>query len=146
MGVSRALTARSLSDLSDAMVALVRRYGRAPTGATSWRVGDRCVLTALEGFLTPDETALYEAEGAEFTYPMRSLFGEAIAAEYLRVAEEGLGQRVIGHRSEVLYTSGVCLEMFLLAPALLRSGAPLLNAGWHRPRALSLVPSSPDPA
>lgn len=146
MVVSRALTRESLSDLSDAMVALVRRYGRSPTSATSWRLGDRCVFTALEGFLTPDERALDGAEAAQLACRMRSLFGEAIAPEYLRAAENGLGQRIIGHRSEVLYTSGVCLEMFLLAPEVVRSGAPLLNAGWHRPRMLSLVPSTPEPA
>lgn len=146
MVVSRALTTRSLTDLSDAMVALVRRYGRSPTGATSWRVGDRCVLTALEGFLTPGEMALDGAEATQLACRIRSLFGDAIAPEYLRAAEDGLGQRVIGHRSEVLHGSGVCLEMFLLAPEVVRSGAPLLNAGWHRPRTLSLVPSTPEPA
>ena len=145
MVVSRALTTRSLSDLSEAMVALVRRYGRTPTRATSWRLGDCCVLTALEGFLTPGELALDGAEAAQLTCRIRSLFGEAIAPEYLRAAEDGLGQRVIGHRSEVLHASGVCLEMFLLAPEVVHGGAPLLNAGWHRPRTLSLVPSTPDP-
>ena len=144
MVVSRALTPRTLSDLSDAIVALVRRFGRAPTSATSWQVCDSCVLTALEGFLTPEETALDGAEAVQLASGLRSLFGDAIAPEYLRAAEDGLGQRVIGHRSEVLYTSGVCLEMFLLAPEVVRSGAPLLNAGWHRPRTLSVVRSIPD--
>jgi hypothetical protein len=129
-----------MGDLSAVVAKLVRRHGRSPASATSWPLDDDLVITALEGFMTPSERAL--------------------ADEYVTAAEGGLGREVIAHRSEVMPDSGICLEIFLLgaerggpgaiAPAPASSpagaGAPLLNAGWHRPPWLSLVASRPEPS
>ena len=143
--VTRTLSKERLRDLSAAVTKLVRGYGRTPTSATSWRLDDDCVITAMEGFMTPAETALAEEGAAPLVREMRSAFGASIADEYVIAAEGGLRRRVVSHRSQVMCESGICLEIFLLgaersasdarAPALGRSpagaGAPLLNAGWH---------------
>ena len=156
--MTQTLSTTRLGDLSTAVVKLVRGYGRAPTSATSWRLDDDCVITAMEGFMTPAETALAEEGAAPLVQQLRSTFGEAISGEYVAAAEGGLQQEVIAHRTQVMPESGICLEIFLLgasgegpgtiAPAPAKSpagaGAPLLNAGWHRPPWLSLVASRPE--
>jgi uncharacterized protein YbcI len=139
------LSKERLRDLSAAVIKLVRGYGRTPTSATSWRLDDDCVITAMEGFMTPAETVLAEEGAAPMVREMRSAFGASIADEYVIAAEGGLRRRVVSHRSQVMCDSGICLEIFLLgaerggpgaiAPAPASSpaaaGAPLLNAGWH---------------
>lgn len=138
------LSAARLSDLSAAISELVRGYGRRPTGATSWRLDEGCVITALEGFITPSERALAEGGAAQAVRHMRAAFGDAVADEYVTAAENGLGRRVLAHRSEVMCASGICLEIFLLADEPAPRGAPLLNAGWHqRPRLSIAATESP---
>ena len=126
--MTQTLSTRRLSDLSAAVTKLVRGYGRTPTSATSWRLDEGCVITALEGFMTPAETAFAEEGAAPLVRQMRAAFGEEIADEYVTAAERGLGRKVIAHRTQVMPDSGICLEIFLLGA----EGAPLLNAGWHR--------------
>ena len=142
--MSPTLSKERLGDLSAAVAKLVRGYGRSPTSATSWRLDDGCVITALEDFMTPAETALAEGGSAPLVRKMRSAFGAAIADEYVTAAEGGLRRKVIAHRTEVMCESGICLEIFLLGAEHGGSGAPLLNAGWHRPPWLSLVASRPE--
>ena len=125
--VTQTLSTRRLGDLSAAVTKLVRGYGRTPTSATSWRLDEGCVITALEDFMTPAETALAEEGAAPLVRQMRSAFGEEIADEYVTAAEGGLGRKVIAHRTQIMCESGICLEIFLLGA----EGAPLLNARWH---------------
>lgn len=141
--MTRTLSTASLRDLSAAVTKLVRSYGRRPTSATSWHLGDACVITVLEGFMTPAETALAEEGSAPLVRQVHTAFGEAIAEEYVAAAEDGLGRPVISHRTAVMCESGICLEIFLLGAERGGAGAPLLNAGWHRPPSLSLVASRP---
>lgn len=104
-----------LGALSAAVTKLVSDYGRSPTSASSWRLGDGCVVTALEDFMTPAEQELVERGDARLVRQLHSVFGEAIADEYVRAAEGGLGREVLAHRSEVICASGICLEIFSLA-------------------------------
>jgi hypothetical protein len=126
-----------LAALSAAITQLVRSHGRHPTGASSWRFDERCVVTALLDFMTPAENALVKAGDCALVRQLRSAFAEAIADEYLRAAERALQREVIAHHSELVCDSGICLEIFLLAshrriPPEHRPGAPLprnLGAG-----------------
>lgn len=97
------------------------------------------MITALEDFITPAERALAEGGAARTVEQMRAAFGDLIADEYVTAAEHGLGRRVLAHRSEIMGASGICLEIFLLADEADDRGAPLLNAGWHRPPRLSIA-------
>lgn len=117
-----------LGALSVAVDRLVSDFGRSPTSATSWRLDDSCVVTALGGFLSPAEQVLVEGGDARLVRQLRSAFGEAIGDEYMRAAEDALGRRVIAHRSEVICAAGTCLEIFLLAKERRVPGASPLGA------------------
>lgn len=103
-----------LGALSAAVAELVGGYGRRPTSATSWLLGEGCVVTALEDFMTPAEQALVQRGQARLVRQVRHGFGEAIADQYLRAAEGALARKVTAHRSEVICASGICLEIFSL--------------------------------
>ena len=80
------------------------------------------LVTALEDFMTPAEQELVERGDARFVRQLHSVFGEAIADEYVRAAEGGLGREVLAHRSEVICASGICLDIFSLANEPLPDG------------------------
>ena len=109
------LDERRLGALSDAVSELVGDYGRAPSRATSWLLDERCVVTALEEFMTPAEHRLVARGQTELVKRLRQGFGEAITDQYVRAAESALGRRVISHHSTVVCASDICLEIFLLA-------------------------------
>lgn len=119
---SRSWGAR-LSALSSAVAGLAGDYGRTPASATSWRLGQNCVVTALDAFLTPGEQALVERGDASLVRQLRSALVEVIGDEYVRAAERALGREVIAHRSEVISASSICLEIFLLGEGRARHGA-----------------------
>ncbi len=104
-----------LGALSDAVSKLVGDYGRTPSRATSWVLDERCVVTALEDFMTPAEHRLVAQDKTEVVQDFRHRFGEAITDQYMRAAESALGRRVILHHSTVICASDICLEIFLLA-------------------------------
>ena len=120
--VSRPSDSR-LGALSTAVADLAGRYGRSPASATSWRLGQGCVVTALDAFLTPAEQALAARGEASLVRQLRSAFAAAVRDEYVGAAERALGRRVIAHRSEIISTSGICLEIFLLGRGRARPGA-----------------------
>jgi uncharacterized protein YbcI len=114
-----------LRALSAGVTRLVGDFGRSPTPVTSWRLDDDCVVTTVEEFMSPAEHVLVEAGEARLVSQLRSAFSEAIADEYVRVAEEALGRTVIAHRSEVICAADTCLEIFVLAQERSRGASPL---------------------
>ena len=112
----RRLDEARLAALSGAVFELVADYGRSPSRATSWRLDERCVVTALEDFMTPAEHRLVAQDNTELVKHLRHGFGEAITGEYVRAAESALGRRVVSHHSTVICASDICLEIFLLCP------------------------------
>jgi uncharacterized protein YbcI len=112
--VAAGLCDSRLGALSAAVGRLVGDYGRSPRRATSWRLGDNCVVTVLEDFLTPGEQALVESGDARFVRELRSAFVDLIGDEYVRAAEGTLGREVIAHRSQVICGSSICVEIFVL--------------------------------
>ena len=122
-----------LGALSAAVARLASDYGRSPRRATSWRLGDNCVVTVLEEFLTPGEQALVERGDAELLCQLRSAFVGAIRDEYVRAVEGALGREVSAHRSELICASRVCVEIFMLA------------SEWGHPSARPLALGGPKP-
>ena len=104
-----------LGALSGAVSKLVADYGRTPSRATSWHLDERCVVTALEEFMTPAEHRLFAQGQTELVEHVRHGFGEAIEDEYVRTAEAALGRKVVAHQSTVICGSDLGLEIFLLA-------------------------------
>lgn len=111
-----------LGALSMAIEQLARGHGRDPTRATSWGFDDGSVVTAPEGYLTRAEHALVTAGSATLVRELRVAFTTAVAVDYLRAAEGALGHKVIAHHSELLCQSGICLEIFELAPSTETTG------------------------
>lgn len=114
-----------LHALTGAVSKLARDYGRTPSRVTSWVVEAGCVVTALEGFMTPAEHRLVARGRSELVERVRRRFGEAITDRYVRAAEGALGCRVLSHHSTVICASSVCLEIFLLPGAPLHSPLPV---------------------
>ena len=126
-----------LSALSATVATLARDYGRSPAGATSWRLGENCVVTALEDFMTTAEQELVEKGAARLVRQTRFAFAEVVGDEYTLAAESALGREVIAHRSELICASNICLEIFLL---MNKAGCPRASASdqnvsdpQHRP-------------
>ncbi len=116
------------------MARLAGDYGRSPAGATSWRLGDDCVVTALEDFMTVGEQELVEGGDARLVRQLRSAFAAVTGDEYVRAAEGALGREVIAHRSEVICASRTCLEIFLVAEERGRPSASRFALGALDPR------------
>ena len=111
-----------LSALGTAVAALARDYGRSPARPTSWRLGDNCVVTAHEDFMTIEEQELVESGGARLVRQLRSAFAEVVGDEYARAAEDALGRDVIARRSELICASNICFEIFVPAKEPRRRG------------------------
>ena len=132
--LSSGLLDPKLCALSTAVARLVRDYGRSPARATSWRLGGSCVVKALEDFLTPAERTLVEDGDEGLVRFLRSAFVAVVGAEYVRVAEEALGREVIGHLSQVICRSNVCLEIFLLGNERQSPGASAVGPSVPAPQ------------
>ena len=128
------LAAPGLNALSTAMVRLASDYGRSPASVTSWRLGEDCVVTALEDFLTLGEQELVERGDAELVRRLRSAFAAATGDQYLGAAERALGRKVIAHRSELICASRICVEIFVLADERGRPGASSLDLDVRHPQ------------
>ena len=115
--LERRLEETRLGALSGAVFELVAGYGRTPSRATSWLLDERCVVTALEEFMTPAEHRLVAQDQTELVEHLRRGFGDAISDQYMRAAESALGREVVWHHSRVICASNICLEIFLLAGA-----------------------------
>ena len=126
--------APGLDALSTAMVRLAGDYGRSPASVTSWRLGEDCVVTALEDFLTLGEQELVERGDAKLVRRLRSAFAAVIGDEYLRAAERALGRKVIAHRSELICASRICVEIFVLADERGRPDASCLDLDVPHPQ------------
>jgi len=105
------------------MASLAGRFGRNPASAMSWRLGQDCVVTALDGFLTTGEQEFVARGDVSLVRQLRSAFVEAVRADYVGTAERALRQEVIAHRSEIISASGICLEIFVLGKARGRPSA-----------------------
>jgi len=103
----------SLAELSNAMVALHRKYfGRGPGAAKSF-VADDMAVCVLSDIYTPVERTLIRAGQTEHVRRTRTLHQEALEAEYKASVEEIMGRAVSACLSVVHVEPDVAIEVFL---------------------------------
>jgi uncharacterized protein YbcI len=104
----------ALVELSNAMVALHRRYfGRGP-GAAKSIVTDEMAVCTLSDVFTQVERTLIATGQAEHVRRTRRLHQEALEREYKACAERILSRPVTAFLSVVHVDPDVAIEVFLL--------------------------------
>lgn len=103
----------SLVELSNAMVALHRRYfGRGPGAAKSFATDDMAVCV-LSDIYTQVEKTLIGAGQAEHVRRTRNLHQEALEGEYKSCVEGVTGRAVTAFLSVVHVDPDVAIDVFL---------------------------------
>src|SRR3954467_12533050 len=88
-----------LSQISNRMVQLHKRYyGKGPTKARSYIMGDLVVCLMRGGFNTAEQT-LIESGGAARVPPLRSEFQAALKEDFTEPIEQAAGRRVTAFMS-----------------------------------------------
>ena len=102
------------AQISNAMVALKKRfYGKGPERARSY-VMDEYVFCAMEGGLTRNEEVLIEAGQERAVREYRLLFQEAMTVTTSQAIEEITGRKVIGYHSQITFRPTRSFEIFVL--------------------------------
>ncbi len=110
-----------LAAITDGLVALhTRSYGKGPTSAKTYYMGDAVVTFLWDGFTKVEETLIATGRGETVALLRRSLQA-AMEEEFTAVVEEATGRRVIAFLSQVHMDPKMAADIFLLAP---QAGAP----------------------
>ena len=105
-----------LATIADTLVALhTRSYGKGPTAAKTYCMGDAVVTFLWEGFTRVEETLIASGRGETVALLRRSL-QTAMEEEFSAVVEEATGRRVIAFLSQVHVEPNMAVDVFLLAP------------------------------
>jgi uncharacterized protein YbcI len=105
-----------LAQISTGLVQLHSRfYGKGPTKAKTYLVGDM-VVSVLRGGFTRVERTLLDTGQVESVYQMRRSFQQAMDDEFRRVVEEATGRQVIAYMSSINVDPDLAVELFLLDP------------------------------
>jgi len=100
--------------VSNAMVALKKRYyGKGPERARTY-FNDNYVFCALEGGLTRNEETLVEAGEEEAVRSYRLLFERTMGATTIAAIEQITDRRVIGYHSQITFRPTRSFEIFVL--------------------------------
>jgi uncharacterized protein YbcI len=111
------------SSISDGLVSLHKRfYGRGPTQAKTYLVGDT-VISLLRGGFTPIERTLIDKGSADAVHEMRRNFQAAMREEFSAVVEKETGRKVVAYMSQIHSDPDIAVEVFVLEP----DQAPLLD-------------------
>ncbi len=105
-----------LASITDGLVSLhTRSYGKGPTAAKTYYMGDAVVTFLWEGFTKVEETLI--STGREETVALLRRSAQAAMEEELAaVVEEATGRRVIAFFSQVNVDPNMAVNIFLLAP------------------------------
>jgi uncharacterized protein YbcI len=102
------------AQISNAMVALKKRfYGKGPDRARSY-LADEYVFCAMEGGLTRNEETLVEAGEEEAVRQYRLLFQRTMTKATTEAIEEITGREVIGYHSQITFHPTRAFEIFVL--------------------------------
>jgi uncharacterized protein YbcI len=116
-----------LSAISNRMVQLHKRYyGKGPTRARSYLVGDLVVCLMRGGFTRAEET-LIESGRADLVHEQRKEFQAALKHEFTGAISEITGRRVTAFMSNTHDDPPLIVELFVLEPET--NGAGLDGAG-----------------
>ncbi|HEX7245620.1 MAG TPA: Na-translocating system protein MpsC family protein [Solirubrobacterales bacterium] len=103
-----------LAAITDGLVALhTRSYGKGPTSAKTYYMGDAVVTFLWDGFTKVEETLI--ATGREETVALlRRSAQAAMEGEFTAVVEEATGRRVLAFLSQVHIDPSMAVDIFLL--------------------------------
>src|ERR687897_108797 len=100
------------AQISNAMVALKKRfYGKGPERARSYVV-DEYVFCAMEGGLTRNEEVLVEAGQEDAVRQYRLLFQATMEKTTAEAIEQITGRRVVGYHSQITFNPTRAFEIF----------------------------------
>jgi uncharacterized protein YbcI len=92
-------------------------YGKGPTKARSYMVGDT-VVSILEGGFTTVEAMLIAEGQARAVHDVRRSFQSAMEGRFRVVVEKATGRRVIAYMSQTHTDPDLAVELFVLDGAL----------------------------
>src|SRR5256885_2465425 len=105
-----------VSAISNRMVQLHKRYyGKGPTKARSYLVGDLVVCLMRGGFTRAEET-LIESGRADLVHEQRQGFQAALRHEFTGAISEITGRQVIAFMSNTHADPPLIVELFVLEP------------------------------
>src|SRR3712207_2476290 len=108
--------------VSNAMVALKKRfYGKGPERARTY-LNDDYIFCAMEGGLTRNEETLVEAGEEEAVRQYRLLFQRTMTATTTAAIEAITGRAVIGYHSQITFNPTRSFEIFVLDSASRATG------------------------
>jgi uncharacterized protein YbcI len=100
--------------ISNAMVALKKRYyGKGPENARTY-LNDNFVFCVLEGGLTRNEQTLLDAGQPDLVRNYRLAFQEAMTKPTTEAVEQITGRRVLGYHSQIVFNPPYTFEIFAL--------------------------------
>jgi uncharacterized protein YbcI len=105
-----------LSEISNAIVAILREhYGRGPTKAKTY-LNDNYLLTVTEDLLTTVEQTLVERGDKDLVRTMRLRFQTVVADRFVEAVERATGRKVVAYHSQVVFDPAMGFEIFVLEP------------------------------
>jgi uncharacterized protein YbcI len=109
--------------VSNAMVALKKRYyGKGPENARTY-LNDNYVFCVLEGGLTRNEQTLLEDGKQDLVRNYRLAFQEAMTGPTTDAVEQITGRKVIGYHSQIVFDPMHGFEIFVLDSPPASSGS-----------------------
>jgi uncharacterized protein YbcI len=100
--------------ISNAMVAMKKRYyGKGPENARTY-LNDNHVFCALEGGLTRNEQTLLAAGKHDLVRNYRLAFQEAMTEPATDAIAQITGRRVVGYHSQIVFDPPQVFEIFVL--------------------------------
>jgi uncharacterized protein YbcI len=94
-----------------------QHYGKGPTQARSYLVGDVLICVMYDG-LIPAERTLVERGAGETVQAMRHAWQEAMRDSFREIVESAIGRRVRAVLSQVNPDADIHIEVFILEPEL----------------------------
>jgi uncharacterized protein YbcI len=105
-----------LSAISNRMVQIHKRfYGKGPTKARSYVVGDLVVCLMRGGFTKAEETLIDSGRG-QLVHEQRGEFQQALRDEFTGAISEITGREVVAFMSNTHEDPQLIVEIFLLEP------------------------------
>lgn len=100
--------------ISNAIVGIhSKHYGKGPTKAKTYLVGDLVVCVMQDVFTTVEHT-LIEANKGELVRDVRTTFQYSLRDEFVGAIEEITGRGVRSFMSQIDWDSDISIEFFLL--------------------------------
>jgi uncharacterized protein YbcI len=94
-----------------------RYYGKGPTKARSYYVGDLLVCLMRGGFTRAEETLIESGRG-DLVHEQRGEFQEALRHEFIEAVADATGRRVQAFMSTTHQDPELICEIFVLEPEL----------------------------